>query len=181
MPELLHRPDLNLRITPIFLEYLQFILVPKNLATQNNSYESFCDTTMLFDDVISGYMNCGGDGNNHLVQQSVKERLISEDVFFVEDLQNWFKEECSLLNIYEVNEDYKLLKNKSLSYSAERRVFQEKNDDLNELLNVPKQFRSLFDRNDKVSVKYEADGKILNDVKYKKVEDDLISGKCELI
>ncbi len=34
--------------------------------------------------------------------------------------------------------------------------------------------------NDKVSVKY-TDGKIVTDVKYKKVEDDVLKGKCVII
>jgi hypothetical protein len=58
---------------------------------------------------------------------------------------------------------------------------KEKKEEINKILNVTKQFRNLFDRNDKVSVKYKADGKIVNDIKYKKVEDDLIAGKCELV
>lgn len=37
-----------------------------------------------------------------------------------------------------------------------------------------------YSRNDKVSVKYE-NGKILKDVKFKKVEDDLIAGVCQII
>jgi uncharacterized FAD-dependent dehydrogenase len=48
-------------------------------------------------------------------------------------------------------------------------------------LNFTKQFRNLCDRNDKVNLKYKADGKVISDVKYKKIEDDLIAGKCELI
>jgi hypothetical protein len=35
-------------------------------------------------------------------------------------------------------------------------------------------------RNDKVTVKYK-DGTLQTDVKFKKVEDDLKSGKCELV
>jgi preprotein translocase subunit SecA len=38
----------------------------------------------------------------------------------------------------------------------------------------------LAGRNDKVSVQY-ADGKVLKDVKYKRVEDDIKSGKCVVI
>ncbi len=35
-------------------------------------------------------------------------------------------------------------------------------------------------RNEKVSVRY-SDGKVVNDIKFKKVEDDLSEGKCELL
>lgn len=52
-----------------------------------------------------------------------------------------------------------------------------------QLLDERESFRHQFSkigRNERISVRY-SDGKILNDVKFKKVEDDLLEGRCELI
>jgi preprotein translocase subunit SecA len=45
---------------------------------------------------------------------------------------------------------------------------------------MPAKSEKLAGRNDKVSVQY-TDGKVLRDVKYKKVEDDLLNNRCILI
>jgi preprotein translocase subunit SecA len=45
---------------------------------------------------------------------------------------------------------------------------------------MPVKSEKIANRNDKVSVQY-ADGKVMKDVKYKKVEDDIKNGKCIVI
>jgi preprotein translocase subunit SecA len=45
---------------------------------------------------------------------------------------------------------------------------------------VPAKSVRIAGRNDKVSVQY-PDGRVLKDVKYKKVEDDVASGRCIVI
>jgi preprotein translocase subunit SecA len=45
---------------------------------------------------------------------------------------------------------------------------------------MPTKSEKLANRNDKISVQY-ADGRVLKDVKYKKVEEDILSGKCVVI
>jgi preprotein translocase subunit SecA len=45
---------------------------------------------------------------------------------------------------------------------------------------MPVKSDKLAGRNDKVSVQY-TDGKVLRDVKYKKVEDDILNNRCIII
>jgi preprotein translocase subunit SecA len=45
---------------------------------------------------------------------------------------------------------------------------------------LPTKSEKVANRNDKISVQY-ADGRVLKDVKYKKVEEDILSGKCVVI
>jgi preprotein translocase subunit SecA len=45
---------------------------------------------------------------------------------------------------------------------------------------MPVKSEKIANRNDKVSVQY-ADGRVLRDVKYKKVEDDIINNRCVVI
>jgi preprotein translocase subunit SecA len=45
---------------------------------------------------------------------------------------------------------------------------------------MPAKSQRVANRNDKVSVQY-TDGRILRDVKYKKVEDDVINNRCIII
>jgi preprotein translocase subunit SecA len=45
---------------------------------------------------------------------------------------------------------------------------------------APRRSEKVFGRNDKVSVQY-SDGKVLKDVKYKSVEQDISEGKCVVI
>jgi hypothetical protein len=173
IPALLQRPELKETIAPVFLDYLQFILNPENRKTQNKVSESHVNLSNLFDSTIEGYMNCGGDGNNPVVQQAVNKGFINKGLFAVfskEDLQKWEKDIYDLCDIYEMNTGFEQYQNFKVQYE-EREKLTEKT----------KQFKKIYDRNDKVSVKYKADGKVLADVKYKKVEDDLISGKCEII
>jgi hypothetical protein len=188
MPKVLGNPSLKPVIANIFLDYLQFILIPENRSAQENYYEEWKTIEDLFDSIIFGYMDCGGDGNHPSVQRAVNEQLISEDVFSNDDLQHWKEDKFEYWDIYKFHETLKLYYEDSEDYSEEiknlekeQEELKKKNQILTQLLNTTKQFRNLFDRNDKVSVKYKTDGNILKDIKYKKVEDDLISGKCELI
>jgi preprotein translocase subunit SecA len=45
---------------------------------------------------------------------------------------------------------------------------------------MPVRSEKLANRNDKVTVQY-ADGRVMKDVKYKKVEDDIKAGRCIVI
>jgi preprotein translocase subunit SecA len=45
---------------------------------------------------------------------------------------------------------------------------------------MPVKSEKVANRNDKVSVQY-PDGRVLRDVKYKKVEDDIINNRCVII
>jgi preprotein translocase subunit SecA len=45
---------------------------------------------------------------------------------------------------------------------------------------MPVKSEKIANRNDKVSVQY-TDGKVLRDVKYKKVEDDILNNRCVII
>jgi hypothetical protein len=192
MPTLLQRPELKETIAPIFLDYLQFILNPENRKTQDRVHEEWVTLDELFDTTIEGYMHCGGDGNHPAVQQAVKEGLINEGfsaAFSKEDLQKWEQKVFELDDIYSMNAAYERVQkiNEEFDRGLEAKKIaleteiKEKKEEINRILNVTKQFRKIYDRNEKVSVKYKADGKVISDVKYKKVEDDLISGKCELI
>jgi hypothetical protein len=192
MPTLLQRPELKETIAPVFLDYLQFILNPENRKTQDKVNEEWVSLDDLFDTTIEGYMNCGGNGNHPMVQQAVNEGLINEGfsaAFSREDLQRWEIDNHELDDIYTLNAAYERVQKEDKKYYEELQAkealldaeIKEKKEEINKILNVTKQFRNLFDRNDKVSVKYKADGKIVNDIKYKKVEDDLIAGKCELV
>ena len=192
MPTLLQRPELKEIIAPIFLDYLQFILNPENRKTQDKVHEEWVDLYELFDTTIEGYMHCGGDGNHPAVQQAVNDGLINEGfsaAFSREELQKWEQKVFELDDIYSMNAAYERVQkiNEEFDRSLESKKIvleteiKEKKEEINRILNVTKQFRKILDRNDKVSVKYKADGKVISDVKYKKVEDDLISGKCELI
>jgi hypothetical protein len=181
MPKTLNRPELESIIAPVFLDYLTFILVPENLQTQEKVHEEWVSTEDLFDDAIEGYMNCGGDGNHPAVQQAIREELNSEDIFDKGDLKKWKKDIFVLWDIYTHNAGLEKFQKTEDEYQIKRAELEAKEAQLKQVINVTKQFRNLFDRNDKISVKYKADGKIVSDIKYKKVEQDLISGKCELI
>ncbi len=192
MPTLLKRPELEETIAPVFLDYLQFILNPENRKTQNKVNEDWVSLDELFDTTIEGYMHCGGDGNHPAVQQAVNDGLINEGfsaAFSREELQKWEQKVFELDDIYSMNAAYERVQkiNEEFDRSLESKKIaleteiKEKKEEINKILNVTKQFRKIYDRNEKVSVKYKADGKVISDVKYKKVEDDLISGKCELI
>ena len=181
MPTTLNKPELNATIAQVFLDYLQFLLDPQNRETQDNASKDWYNVEDLIEDTIGGYMDCGGDGNHPLIQQAVEEDLISEDIFEIKDLQNWQSLIFPLRDIYKSNEFWKEMEQENTVFNRNLEEKKRKENDLNHLLNVTKQFRKIYDRNDKVSVKYKADGNILKDIKYKKVEDDLISGKCELI
>jgi hypothetical protein len=65
-----------------------------------------------------------------------------------------------------------------------RKKIQEKNREMEYALPLnyydPKTDKSLYSRNDKVTVKYQ-DGKVVKDTKYKKAEKDVKAGKCEVI
>jgi preprotein translocase subunit SecA len=45
---------------------------------------------------------------------------------------------------------------------------------------APKKSQKVAGRNDRVNVQY-ADGRVLKDVKYKKVEEDVLNNKCVII
>lgn len=45
---------------------------------------------------------------------------------------------------------------------------------------MPAKSEKIANRNDKVNVQY-TDGKVLRDVKYKKVEDDILNNRCVII
>jgi hypothetical protein len=188
MPTLLQRPELRETITPVFLDYLQFILNSENRKTQDKVNEEWISLDELFDTTIEGYMHCNGDGNHPAVQQAVNESLINEGfhaAFSKEDLQKWEQKVFELDDIYEMNAAYERVQKSDAEYMSDLRArdaeIEAKKEQVNKILNITKQFRNLFDRNDKISVKYKADGKVVSDIKYKKVEQDLISGKCELI
>jgi hypothetical protein len=187
VPRVLDRLDLKPVIANIFLDYLQYILIPENRNAQDNHYVEWKSIEDHFDNIISGYMECGGDGNHPLIQQALNEELITWDVFGEEELLNWQEDKFEYWDIYRLNENYKLFydasdyKKQIKDLEKEQEELKKKNKALIQLVNVTKQFQNLFDRNDKVNVKYKANGNILKDIKYKKVEQDLISGKCELI
>jgi hypothetical protein len=181
MPVTLNRPELESIIAPVFLDYLTFILVPENLQTQEKVHEEWVSTEDLFDDAIEGYMNCGGDGNHPAVQQAIKEELNSEDIFDKGDLKKWKKDIFALWDIYTHNAGLEKFQKTEDEYQIKQTELKAKEAQLKQVINVTKQYRKIFDRNDKVSVKYKTDGNILKDIKYKKVEDDLIAGKCEII
>lgn len=185
MPRLLQRPELDEIIAHIFLDYLQFILNPTNRETQNKSNEEWVNLNDLFEVTIEGYMNCGGDGNHSTVQQTMKGNVLTKDPFYrffnEEDLQNWKKSSFDFDDIYRMNAAYKTFQESDRESKMLQEELKAKDAELNKILNVTQQFRKIYDRNDKLSVRYKADGKVLLDVKYKKVEGDLISGKCEII
>jgi hypothetical protein len=188
MPKILNRPELDSTIAPVFLDYLTFLLVPENRKTQKEVHEDWLGIEDLLNTTIKGYMNCGGESTRIDSLQLIDEELENPTISEIFNFDKWKKKIFDLWDIYTHNaglekfqktqNEYHELKAREALLEAE---IKEKKEERNRILNVTKQFRKIYDRNDKVNVKYKADGKIVNDVKYKKVEDDLISGKCEII
>ena len=179
----LKNPALTKKIANIFSEYLQFLLIPENRLTQDNCYEPWLDLNDLFDSVLEGYLDCEGDYRNPLVQQAVKERLVDEDEFSIENIANWEIFIFPLRTIYVSTKFWKDIEEVSGLSERDNRVqrMQHYEQELKEVIKISKQFHSIFDESDRIAVKYKADGNILRNIKFKKVEQDLIDGKCEVI
>jgi uncharacterized protein YdcH (DUF465 family) len=161
-------------IREIFEKYLEFLHNEEQRETQNVS--DWADIEFLIGSTIIGYMDCGGDAQNKNAEYFVKNNLV-DNLLSVKELQNWGNSGNEFSDIYEMNEIWEEASNREENYEKAR----EREQELIKVVNQQKAFKKIFDRNDKVNVKYKADGKVISDVKYKKVEDDLISGKCELI
>ena len=88
----------------------------------------------------------------------------------------WEKERLIFVESFDLEKDYS-------NYERKKSVFADDDELKNRPIvnkRIPISRGAKIGRNEKVSVKY-SDGRIVNDVKYKKVEKDLENGKCELI
>ena len=181
MPNELNRSDLEANIAPIFLDYLEFLLIPENRQTQEKAHEEWVDLSDLFSGTVEGYMNCGGDGNHPALQQAFQEELDIEYSFDKNKLTKWRKDGFKLWDIYTHNSGIEKFQKANEEYRKKRDELEAKEAQLKNVLNVTKKYRKIFDRNDKVTVRYKDDDKVISNIKYKKIEDDLIAGKCEII
>jgi hypothetical protein len=121
-------------------------------------------------------MDCGGDSQNKYAQYFVKNDLV-DNILNLKELNKWEIREQNFADIYQMNRIWGEISGRDTEWEEERK----REEELIKLVNQHKAFKKIFDRNDKISVKYKTDGKVVSDIKYKKVEQDLISGKCELI
>ena len=182
MPTILNKPELNKTIANIFLEYLRFLLAPKNRETHDKTFFNYYLINDLIDDVVVGYMDCGGDPNHPYVQQALEDELfVNEDIFVIKDIYNWKVFIFPLRDIYESNEFWTTNHEKNKVYNQNLEGKNRKQPDLTKILNFVKIYRRFIDVNDKISVKYLDDGRIVHHVKFGEVEDDLMNDKCELI
>ncbi len=161
-------------IREIFEKYLEFLHNEEQRETQEVS--DWADINFLIGSTVIGYMDCGGDSKNEFAQYFVKNDLV-DNILNIKELNNWKNSKNIFSDIYEMNKIWGEASKREENLEKER----EREQELIKIVNQQKAFKKIFDRNDKVSVKYKADGKIVSDIKYKKVEQDLISGKCELI
>ena len=180
MPDFLEQADLKPAIAQIFLNYLEFLLVPENRKTLK-SHNDWNDEAFLITNVIEGYMNCGGDGQNPSVRQAFAENLADVGFFDESDLDDWEAIPHPFDDIYQTNEAWKRVEEANRKQLVEREAEKKKEAELLQFLNATREYRKVFDRNDRVTVRYKADGKIVKDTKYKKVEDDLLKGLCEVV
>ncbi len=182
MPTILNKPELNEPISNIFLEYLRFLLAPQNLKTQDKLHDDFYKVTHLVEDAISGYVDCGGDSNHPFVQQAIEDGLfVYENLFGFEELDDWEIFVFPLRDIYASNEFWIEKEEKNKIWKRNLGVKSHKKQDILNILNTTKLFSKFIAPDDRINVKYKVDGKVVNEIEFKEVEDDLISGKCELI
>jgi hypothetical protein len=182
MPTILNKPALNEIIANVLLEYLRFLLAPQNRETQDKVVFNFFHVDDLIDELITGYMDCGGDANHPYIQQAIEDDLfINEDPFVIKDIYNWEIFIFPLRDIYASNEFWTANQEKNKVYHQNMEGKNRKEQDLTKILNYTKLFSKYINHDDKISVQYVDDGRIVHKVKYKEVEDDLMNDKCELI
>jgi hypothetical protein len=161
-------------IRDIFEKHLEFLQDTKNQKSQE--FFEWASIEFLIGSTVIAYMDCGGDSQNKYAQYFVKNDLV-DNILDLKELNKWEIREQNFADIYQMNSIWGKISGRGTEWEEERK----REEELIRVVNQQKAFKKIFDRNDKISVKYKADGKVVSDIKYKKVEQDLTSGKCELI
>ena len=182
MPTILNKPELNETIANVLLEYLRFLLAPQNRETHDKVFSNFFHINDLIDELICGYLDCGGDGNHPYIQQAIEDELfINGDPYVIKDVNDWEVFIFPLRDIYVSNEFWKENQEKNKVFNQNMEGKNRRELDLTKILNFTKTFSRYIQQDNKINVQYVDDGRIVYKVKYKEVEDDLMNDKCELI
>jgi hypothetical protein len=169
LPQRVDSQELYQVVKAISERYLTYLLTTAELnQNQKNT---------LIEINLQGYLSYGGNYHDTIVQQIVT--LESNSFTTPETVKAWFIKQPAPLfeDIYSLNASWEKLENVDKS-SQEKLLLKRQ---VTKILNATKQFDDLYNRNDKLSVKYKDTGAVITDVKYKKVEKDLLAGKCEIV
>lgn len=170
----------NQQVLDIYQNHLRFLSIPENRKdfcpppkkhewVNLNNYLAF---------LISNTYNQGGDVKQDYIYSLFEQKLVDEGIFgTIEDLVKTSREKHDYYNdIYQRNLTWKMAVEREIAYKKELEEWRQKQAILQKIRTLSQN----YGRNDKVTVRY-IDGKIVNDVKFKKVEDDIKAGKCEII
>ncbi|MEA5401964.1 hypothetical protein VB776_03480 [Arcicella sp. DC2W] len=177
----------------VLLKYLEFLSIPENregFAITEGEDISWINLDEHLAFLISDLYNLlGEDVATDYVKSLFEQDLVETNIFgdLDELLESKRESFDAYPDIYGVNEEWEELVEEQRQFEENRKRLEEENRLLQAqrmaLLNQAEKFEKLYkqyNRNDKVSVKYE-DGTILKDVKFKKIEEDLKNEKCSII
>ncbi len=167
-------------VIEILQNQLKFLSIPENrkdFVPPPKKHEwTNLDSYIAFQ--IHDLYNLGADVQTDYIKSLFEQEAVDESIFGT--LKNLLAEKPDDYTYY--NDIFE--RNKSWQISTERDVkFEQEYTERQRQKEFSQKMQLLskeYGRNDKVSVKYN-DGKILTDVKYKKIEDDIRADKCQII
>jgi hypothetical protein len=171
-------------ILALMEDYLRFLQIPANRIAHNTraNVKYSYQTEEFISFLLIDYDEAGGDRKSDFIKYFFDNNLIDKTI--VGDYKEFTSfgsstYPTSISSIYEKNEIWReaVIRENKTQNSSKKINSPESATLLNNLLS---QSFSSYERNDKVNVRYN-DGKILKDVKFKKVEDDLQKGLCQII
>jgi hypothetical protein len=157
------------QVAEILQNQLHFLSIPanrKDFVPPSKEYEwTDLETYIAF--TILDLHKLGADVQTDYIKSLFEQETVDGSIFgTLKDLLTEKAEDyCYYNDIYQRNKTWQ----QSCEREYQREVFQKM-----QLLSKE------YSRNDKVSVKYK-DGRILTDIKYKKIEDDIRNNKCQII
>ncbi len=166
--------------TPSNVEEICLYFVPKKVVTDEETFEVYGDILIHFLNFIGGQNYI--DNAKKLINkvQKIKGKILknSKDPRFfgmTKSLMHGQKGRLPLNDSGELDMGNLLQKLESLSQEEKSQKAK-----LKPLRPIKPNLFKRISRNEKITVKY-TDGRIIEDIKFKKVEMDLKSGKCEVV
>lgn len=181
LPEVKAQPE---PILTLIEDYLRFLQVPENRTAHNTKANiSYCyDIVELISFMLIDYDDAGGDKRSELIKYFFDNDLINKMI--IGDYEEYLSFDIphfdiSIASIYQKNILWREIEEEEVRLRAENEKEKAKKSLMEARLSLKRSFDN-YSRNDKVSVRYE-DGRIVKDVKFKKIEDDLYNGLCDII
>lgn len=165
------------------LEYVCEYIIPRKISAEPEFFEDYGEIAIVFID----FLDSKKEVSNAYKLKRCMEKMKSKIPKWASNSENWGPAKTIMMGAMEAGVDmddmdainkYMMEYNKNLTGNLFGSPFNNSYKDYPKPI-PPSQFRHIG-RNDKVSVKY-TDGKIMEDVKFKKVQKDLESGACELV